>query len=433
MSPAWISIIILLVMIAAYMSNKVPLPLIPLTANVVMVLFGIMTPGEMWAYYSNDTFMLIVGMMVLGLALFETGVAEKIGLGAVKLSGGKSKLAFLLLLVAAIIASAFLSNTTTTATFMPILAGLIASAGGVLHEKKTMMPLAIAACVGGNLSLIGSTPQVIFQGLFEDQGMATFRFFEYAKIGLPLVAIFLIYQIFISDKIFDKMYGDNPERSEVMQDMLGSLEKSKDDPDSRKTWKMVVSVLIFAITVVCMIAINSSVMPTGSIAMMGAIASMILVIPVKTTIRKLDWSTLIFFGAVMAFATGFGNSGAGQMIADAVVNLGGANSSPFLIFAIFCAVIAILTQFMNNTGVAAMFAPIAFSIAATLGVSVYPFAMGVIIASSISISTPIATSPMTLVVGMGGYKFMDYVKVGGLLNLVMLIVSIVLIPVIWPF
>ncbi|HZK26087.1 MAG TPA: SLC13/DASS family transporter, partial [Thermoclostridium sp.] len=73
------------------------------------------------------------------------------------------------------------------------------------------------------------------------------------------------------------------------------------------------------------------------------------------------------------------------------------------------------------------------SIAATLGVSVYPFAMGVIIASSISISTPIATSPMTLVVGMGGYKFMDYVKVGGLLNLVMLIVSIVLIPVIWPF
>lgn len=218
-----------------------------------------------------------------------------------------------------------------------------------------------------------------------------------------------------------------------MQDMLGSLEKSKDDPDSRKTWKMVVSVLIFAITVVCMIAINSSVMPTGSIAMMGAIASMILVIPVKTTIRKLDWSTLIFFGAVMAFATGFGNSGAGQMIADAVVNLGGANSSPFLIFAIFCAVITILTQFMNNTGVAAMFAPIAFSIAATLGVSVYPFAMGVIIASSISISTPIATSPMTLVVGMGGYKFMDYVKVGGLLNLVMLIVSIVLIPVIWPF
>lgn len=435
MSDAVICIIVLLVMLVLYASNRVPLAIVSTGACIFLILMGIMEPAKAWANFSSDTEMLIAGMMIMGLALFETGVAEMVGDFAVKLAGGKPKLAMLSLFIAAMIASAFLNNTTTTVTLMPVLAGIVVSSKGLLHEKNTLMPLAIAACMGGNFTLIGSTPQVIFHDVFVKQGIDTFGFFEYAKIALPLAVIFVIYYVLLGDKVGKAVFGETREHSEAMEQMVAQdISNNSKNKGEKNKLHQILSIGFFVCTVIWMIFTDKKVLPMGTIAMIGAFLCMATnCISFKTTMKKLDWSTLIFFATALSFAAAFTKAGAGQLIADSVIKICGESSSPFLIFAVMITVTSLLTQLMSNTALAAMMAPIVMSIASSIGVSPYPFAMGIIIGSSISISTPVATSPMTLIVGMGGYKFMDYVKYGGLLNLMLLVGTIVLVPILWPF
>ncbi|MFC2314641.1 MAG: SLC13 family permease, partial [Selenomonas massiliensis] len=127
------------------------------------------------------------------------------------------------------------------------------------------------------------------------------------------------------------------------------------------------------------------------------------------------------------------HSGAGKLIADFVVGLIGYSPAPRVIVAAMFVLSCGLTQFMSNTAAAALLAPIAISIAQTIGVSPYPVVMAIGIAASCAFTTPVATPPNTLVLGPGQFRFMDYVKVGVPLVIVSLIVCLVVIPLVWPF
>ena len=92
-----------------------------------------------------------------------------------------------------------------------------------------------------------------------------------------------------------------------------------------------------------------------------------------------------------------------------------------------------LTQFMSNTAATALLAPIGIGIAKGLGASPHAVMMAIAIAASCAFATPVGTPPNTLVLGPGGYKFMDYVKAGTGLVIVSMIVSVIVIPLVWPF
>ena len=136
---------------------------------------------------------------------------------------------------------------------------------------------------------------------------------------------------------------------------------------------------------------------------------------------------------MLPLASAMDHSGAGKLIADFVVGLIGDHPSPMLIVGAMFALSCGLTQFMSNTAAAALLAPIAISIAQTIGVSPYPVVMAIGIAASCAFTTPVATPPNTLVLGPGQFRFMDYVKVGVPLVFVSLIVCLVVIPLVWPF
>jgi di/tricarboxylate transporter len=92
-----------------------------------------------------------------------------------------------------------------------------------------------------------------------------------------------------------------------------------------------------------------------------------------------------------------------------------------------------LTQFMSNTASAALLCPIGIAIAKQLGASPQAVLMAIAVAASCAFATPVGTPPNTLVLGPGGYKFMDYVKAGVGLVIVCFVVSIIIIPMVWPF
>lgn len=132
-------------------------------------------------------------------------------------------------------------------------------------------------------------------------------------------------------------------------------------------------------------------------------------------------------------ASAMNTTGAGKLIAEATVKMLGGNPSPYLVTAVLFCLAVLLTQFMSNTASKALLCPVGIALSAQMGASPKAVLMAILIASSCAFASPVGTPPNTLVLGPGNYKFLDYVKAGSGLVFVCLIVSIIVIPVVWPF
>ncbi len=148
--------------------------------------------------------------------------------------------------------------------------------------------------------------------------------------------------------------------------------------------------------------------------------------------RSINWQSLILIIGMLPFSIALKQSGGIELAVDVLLGISGHLGPHFILALIFILTI-ILSLFISNTATAVLIAPIALSIANVLGVSPYPFAMGVALASSTSFMTPISSPVNTLVVSPGNYSFYDFFKIGFPLTIIVLLFCVFLIPVIFPF
>ena len=141
----------------------------------------------------------------------------------------------------------------------------------------------------------------------------------------------------------------------------------------------------------------------------------------------MDWTTIIVIACSLGLSAGLEHSGAGMLVAEGMINLLGDDISPWLLCATFALISVGLGNFMSSTATAALLVPIAISVAATLDFNVKSAVMAVVIAANISYATPVSTPAMTMTL-IAGYRFMDYVKVGGLFTLMAYFLVIALFP-----
>ena len=141
----------------------------------------------------------------------------------------------------------------------------------------------------------------------------------------------------------------------------------------------------------------------------------------------------VSIAGMMPVSTAMDKTGAGKLIAEWTVGLMGGSPSPLIVTAVLFILSCGLTQFMSNTASAALLCPIGVAIAKQLGADPKAVIMAIAVAASCAFASPVGTPPNTLVLGPGGYKFMDYVKAGTGLVIVSFIVSLIVIPIVWPF
>jgi anion transporter len=169
----------------------------------------------------------------------------------------------------------------------------------------------------------------------------------------------------------------------------------------------------------------------------GAIGAILLVltgvITEKQAYHSIDLKVIFLFGGTLALATALDKSGAGKMIADTTIGMLGSNASPFALMVVIFVIAAVLTNFMSNTATTALLVPISVSIAAAMGADPRAVLMATVIGGSVAYATPIGMPANTMVLSIGGYKFRDYVKAGGPLIIVATIVSLILLPIFFPF
>ena len=429
MDPAITTLCVLAVAAFLFVTELIPLAVTAMAACTALGILGVLPSKQVYAGLSNSTVVLFGGMFVIGAAMFKTGLAETIGLWVVNKAGTKEVPLMGAVMLVTIILSSVSSNTGTVACLMPVVIG-IANAAGVAPSKE-LMPLAVAANVGGTITMIGTPPNVIVTGALSAAGLPSFGFFEFALIGVPLSVIVLVYMLTIGRKTIPE-HGAGEMDEEAVKAAKEEAGASDDNAPKNKT-KMIISGLIM-VGVVAAMALNLKTVPLHTAAVTGAILCVITgCLKEKEAYAGIDWVTIFLFAGMLSVATAMDKTGAGKLIADTVVNMMGDHPNPLVLCAVLYLISNVLTQFMSNTASAALLAPIGISIAQSIGADPKPVLMALGIAASMAYATPMATPPNTLVLGPGGFSFNDYVKVGVPLCVITFIVSVLLIPIFWPF
>ena len=419
MDPAVLTLIVLGVAAFFFVTELIPLAVTAMGASIALGLLGVLTPKQVFSGLSNSTVVLFAGMFVIGAAMFQTGLAQRIGITVVHAAGTGEKRLMAAIMIVTIILSSVSSNTATVACLLPVVVQICAVAR--LAVSPQLMALAVAANVGGTITMIGTPPNILMSATLSASGLQPFGFFEFAWIGIPLSIAGVIYMLTIGRRLCPHGHIDSN-----LSDLTSDLPKD--------TRKMAICAIILILVVVAMALSKTINVPMQTAAIIGALACVITgCLSEKQAYGGIDWTTIFLFAGMLPLAEAMDKTGAGAMIANSVVSIIGNNASPLIIVMAMFLLSCGLTQFMSNTAAAALLAPIGISIAQSIGVSPFPVLMAIGIAASCAFTTPVATPPNTLVLAPGKFHFMDYVKVGLPLVLVSMIVCTVIIPLVWPF
>ena len=429
MGAAEQTLIVLAVMAVLFVTEIIPLAITSLGGAITLGLMGIITPKVVFSGLSDSTVVLFAGMFVVGAALFYTGLAQKIGETVVSHAGTSENGLMLAIMLVTATMSAFLSNTGTTAALLPVVVGICAVAK--IPASRQLMPLAFAAGIGGIITMVGTPPNIIVSGTLSKFGIEPFGFFEFAWIGIPLTVATIVFMMLIGKHLLPK--HEITDAGDVEQEV--AAEDISNDPKKQLFSGIILLGVIIAMILGQPLKDNFGInLPLSMVAVIGAMLCVLTgCLNEKQAYTSIDWVTIFLFAGMMPVATALDQSGAGKMIANAVIGVMGDNPSPYFATGVLFALSCIMTQFMSNTASCALLAPIGISIAQGMGADPHAVLMAIGVAASCAFGTPVGTPPNTLVLGPGQYKFTDYVKAGVPLILVCFVVSLIIIPMVWPF
>jgi di/tricarboxylate transporter len=181
------------------------------------------------------------------------------------------------------------------------------------------------------------------------------------------------------------------------------------------------------------VLLATGLVPAVVAALLAAGAMILLrVVSVQQAYRGISWTTVLLVAGMIPMATAVQTSGAGELVASVIVEAVG-DSGPLVLLAALFVITVVFGQLISNTATALVMIPIAVSAADQLDVSARPVLMSLCVAAAVAFLTPVATPANMMVMGPAGYRFGDYWKLGLPLVILFGLVSVLLVPVFWPF
>lgn len=190
---------LLVLAIVLFASERISVDIITFLLLIALVVSGVLVPSEAFEGFSNDIIIILGAIFVISGALQETGVLDLLGARILKLAGTSQNNLLLLLMSATAGVSAFMNNTTVTAMFLPPTVGVARRAK--MSASQLLMPLAFASILGGTCTLIGTSTNVAVSGYIKKVGMPELGMFEITPMGLVIVAVGMVYMMFIGKRL----------------------------------------------------------------------------------------------------------------------------------------------------------------------------------------------------------------------------------------
>lgn len=423
MDPAVSALLVLLVCVVLFITSWIPASVTAVLGCVLMYFVGACDFSGVFAGFSNDIVVLVVGSMVVGVAMFDTGTARVIAKQCIRLSGGSERRFILFAGIVSGALSAFIANTAVVACFLPIIDSVARSSK--MSRRNMTMAITFGAMYGGSLTLVGSTPQLTANGIMEPMLGYGVSMYDYLGPGLCVFICYVIYTQLVGYPLGKRIWGSRPE--------VDSL--SGEDPeavlnapvDRKKVAKML---CIFAAMIV---SYSIQAIPT---ALTAAAAGLLCVILRLTTeesaVKGVSWGPVFMLAGTLGIATGLTNSGAGELMAEAVFSFMGENVSPWLMFAVFVLLSTVISNFAANSTTVIILLPMALGSCLSYGWNPLTFVIGITMAANLACCTPIAHPQVTMTL-VAGYRFSDYVKYNGIMAVITNAVIILTTPLFFPF
>lgn len=422
MSEVFITLFFLVFAIVMFVWEIIPLSITAMIVAVGLTVSGVLEPADAFAGFVDGNVLLFMAMFIVGAAFFETGMAQKVGEVVTKFAKTEKQLIIAVMIVTGLM-SGFLSNTGTAAVLIPCVIGIAAKSG--FSRSRLLLPLVLAAAMGGNLSLIGAPGNMIAQSALQDIGLE-FGFFEYAKAGLPILIVGILYFSLFGHKLL-------PKGEDTLLDS-DSIYNKQIDYSSIPKWKQHMSFIVLVLTILAMVFEKQIGIKLYVSAWIGALILVAMrIISKSNAMKSIDMDTIMLFVGSLALAKAIDVTGTGAVIADSIIGAVGNTPSPYVLLFVILILSAMMTNFMSNTATTALLVPISLSIASAMGADPRAVLMATVIGGSMAYATPIGMPANTMVYGIGGYKFKDYVKAGAPLIIISIIVSMILLPIFFPF
>ncbi len=398
-----------------WVTEALPIPVTSLVPFVLLPLFGVLDHQAVSSALGSHVILLLMGAFMLSKALEKSNVHERLAIYMIKivgLSSGK-RLVFAFMLTSALL-SMWISNTATTLIMLPIALAILAKVENRALSCALILGIAYSASLGGVATPIGTPPNVIFMGIYQESIGKEMGFLSWMKIGVPVVVVSLpLMALWLTRNINTSLDLKLPPLSSWRSDEKRVL-------------------LIFGLTALAWITRQEPFGGwTGLLALKGvgdstiALAAVVImfIVPDGKKGRLLDWDTavtipwgmLLLFAGGIAIAKGFVASGLSALLGDWLASM--ATISVLAMIFIICLLVTYLTEITSNTATATLLLPILAAAALTIGQDPLLFMIPATICASCAFMLPVATAPNAIAYGTGEVEIKEMVREGFILSL----------------
>ena len=409
-----------------WVTEALPIPATSIVPFVLLPLFGVADHKLVASSFGSHVILLLMGAFMLSKALEKSGAHERLALYMLRLvgisSGRRLVLGFML---AAGLLSMWISNTATTLMMLPIALAILSRADNHRLTVALILGIAYAASLGGVGSPLGTPPNVIFMGIYEEVTGREFSFARWMKIGLPVVLITLpIMALWLTRGI--------------------QLHKSLEAPKVGE-WRPeeVRTLAVFGIAILFWVTRNEpfggwsdwlGVPDAGDSTVALAAVVLMFLVPNGKGGRLLDWQTaesipwgmLLLFAGGIAIAKGFTASGLSDMMGQGLTFL---TAMPlWLMLVLLCLSVTFLTEITSNTATATLLMPILAVVATSAGFDPMVLMIPAAMCASCAFMLPVATAPNAIAYGTGKIRIQEMVREGAMLSV---LASLIIAGVCW--
>lgn len=418
---------IVLFCIVFFITEWIPSTVTSIIACLLFALTGICSFSDAFSGFSNSTVILVFGMLVIGNAMFESGVAQKIGDTVMHLSGGKERRFIALAGISSIFLSMFLANMAVIAMFLAIMSSICKTNPDV-KLKNICLATTMGAMFGGTCTLVGSTPQLTMQTILEGATGTSVGMWDFMPVGLCLCVVYILYVLFIGYPLGMKIWGGS-DSSDInnLDDYVASRGNQTSDKTDNKRKQIIMYCILAILMFFFATELVSNVMATCICAVLCVITRCTTE---KSALKNMDWPTLIRLAGCLGIASGINKSGCGELIAQWFSIVFGADINPAVFLAAAVAAAMIVSNFISNSTAVFIVLPPVLAICAAYGFNCIAFAIAVCYGANLSFATPLANA-QTGTTMVAGYNFRDYLKYNGLLELFVWVTIVVFMPIFW--
>jgi len=412
-----------------WVTEPIPIPATSLIPFGLLPLTGVLSHTEVATSYGHSLILLLLGGFILSTAMERSGAHRRLALGMVRLVGGRGGRRLVLGFMAAAAAlSMWISNTATTLMLLPVALAVIEQADDASLPRPLLLGTAYAASVGGIGTPVGTPPNVILMGVYQEQIGEELSFLSWMRVGVPVVLIMLGPMWLWLTRSLDR----------------DSARLDLPTPGPWRTGETRV-LIVFGLTALAWVTRSDpyggwsawlGAEGTGDATVALTAVVVMFLVPDGEGGQLLDWPTaaripwglLVLFGGGIAIARAFGASGLSTLLGDQLSAL--ASWPVVAMIAAIALSVTFLTEVTSNTATTSLLMPILAAAAIAAEVDPMLLMVPAAVSASCAFMLPVATAPNAIVFGTGRFTTRDMAREGFVLNLLGAVVVTLVVYVI---